>query len=249
MRLKYLLPAMLAVLLLAGPARAVDEIQVYTGELAAPNEWALLQHMNYGFTRRKGTDSAQLSAFRTVSGTPELAYGVTDWYEAGLYLPFAARNDRFYPGGFKVRNLFAVPDAPNRTFVYGLNTEIAWAPSRFSRSRWNVEFRPILGLNLGRWQIMSNPIVGLGMGGKQPDAFLPANRVFYRVQEDLSLGIETYSDMGSVGHFRRFNQQAHQAFAAVEFTVLGVDVNFGVGRGLTPASDRWMVKTILGVSF
>ena len=250
MRLKHLLVAIFAAfLLLAPPAKAVDEIQVYTGDVAAPREWALLQHLNYGFTRRKDADRSSINAFRTVNGTPELAYGVTDWYEAGLYLPFAARDDRFFPGGFKVRNLFVSPNAAERTFFYGINTEISWAPQRFSRSRWNVEFRPILGLNLGRWQIVTNPIVGLGLGGKQPDAFLPANRIFYTVQEDLAVGIETYSDMGSFGHFGKFNQQAHQVFAAADFTLFGLDVNFGVGRGLTPASDRWMVKTIIGVSF
>ena len=251
MRLKTLLPALLGALLLlaAPPARATDEIQVYTGEVAAPGEWSLLQHLNYGFTRRKGTDRSMINAFRTVNGTPELAYGVTDWYETGLYLPFAARDDRFFPGGAKFRNLFVSPDAPNRTFFYGINTELSWAPQRFSRSRWNVEFRPILGLNLGRWQIVSNPIVGIGLGGKQPDAFLPANRIFYTVQEDLAVGVETYSDLGSFGHFGKFNQQAHQVFAAADFRLFGMDVNFGVGRGLTPASDRWMVKTIFGFSF
>lgn len=250
MRPRYLLAAMFAAaLLVTRPARAVDEIQVYTGEIAAQREWSLLQHLNYGFTRRKGTDPAQVSAFRTVNGTPELAYGVTDWYEVGLYLPFAARDDRFFPGGFKVRNLFVSPNALQRTFFYGLNTEISWAPQRFSASRWNAEFRPIIGLNLGRWQIISNPIVGIGLGGKQPDAFLPANRIFYRLQEDLAVGIETYSDLGSFGHFGKFRSQAHQIFLATDFELLGLGINFGVGRGITPVSDRWMVKTIIGASF
>lgn len=28
-----------------------------------------------------------------------------------------------------------------------------------------------------------------------------------------------------------------------------IGVNFGVGYGLTPASDRWVIKTILGYAF
>src|SRR5689334_23192711 len=249
MRLPFLC-VLAALLLPAAPARAVDEIQVYTGEIAARREWALLLHLNYGLAaRRQGDYPNAITSYRTLNGTPELAYGVTDWYEAGLYLPFAAQDDRFFPGGFKVRNLFVSPNAAERTFFYGLNTEVSWAPQRFSRSRWNIEFRPILGLNLGRWQLVTNPIVGMGIGGKQPDSFLPANRIFYRVREDFAAGIETYSDFGSFGHFGHFNQQVYQVFLAADFTLFGLDVNIGLGRGLTPASDRWMAKAIFGVAF
>ncbi len=243
------LAMLLALLAAASPAWATDEIQVYTGEVAAPHEWSLLQHLNYGFTRLKTANPRVVNTYGTVNGTPELAYGVTDWYETGLYLPFAARDDRFFPGGAKFRNLFVSPDAANRTFFYGINTELSWAPQRFSRSRWNVEFRPIVGLNLGRWQLVSNPIVDIGLGGKQPDAFMPANRLFYSVNDDLAVGVETYSNFGSFGHFGKAASQVHQVFAAADFRVFGVDVNVGVGRGLTAASDRWVVKTIFGVAF
>lgn len=123
------------------------------------------------------------------------------------------------------------------------------APRRFSRSFWNLEFRPILGTRAGRWKFIANPIVDLGLGGHQPSAFVPANRVAYAVREDWAPGVETYSDTGPVGHFARFNKQAHQVFAATDVSLGRFDVNFGVGRGLTPASDLWVMKAILGWSF
>ena len=218
--------------------------------MAGQGEWGLAQHLNYGlFTRRKSDDPAMIGAARTLNGTPELAYGLGGGHEVGLYLPFAATEDRFFSGGFKLRYLVVSESLAERGIALGLNTELSWAPSRFSRSRWNAEFRPIMGFNHGPWQVLVNPIVGIGLGGKQPDAFLPATRVFYRLREDLALGVETYSDMGSVGHFGKFTQQAHSVFGAVEFTLFGVDVNFGVGHGLTRVSDKWMVKSILAVSF
>lgn len=240
----------LLALLAAGPARASDEIQVYTGEVAAPREWSLVQHLNYGLRARSGRDHRGALPFRgTVNGTPELAYGVSPWQELGVYLPFAARDDRFYPGGGKLRNLFVSPDAAGRRFFYGLNTELSWAPQRFSQSRWNLELRPILGLNLGRWQVATNPIIGFGIGGHQPSAFLPANRVAYAVREDLAFGVESYSDFGSPGRFPAASRQAHQLFAVTDFRIGTVDVHLGLGRGLTAATDRWAVKTILGFSF
>ena len=69
------------------------------------------------------------------------------------------------------------------------------------------------------------------------------------MRPDLSFGVETYSDLGSPGRFASFNNQAHQVFAVTDFRIGKIDVNFGIGRGLTPASDRWAVKTIFGFSF
>jgi hypothetical protein len=34
-----------------------------------------------------------------------------------------------------------------------------------------------------------------------------------------------------------------------DFKLGVIDVNFGVGYGLTPVSDRWVIKTILGYAF
>ena len=46
----------------------------------------------------------------SLNGTPELAYGVTDWWELGLYAPFAFDQEgRFFSDGFKLRTLFVDP--------------------------------------------------------------------------------------------------------------------------------------------
>jgi hypothetical protein len=240
----------LGLLLPAGPARAVDEIQVYTNDIAAPREWSLLQHLNYPLRGRSGVPFPGGIPYRgTLYGTPELAYGVTDFYEVGLYLPFAAREDRFYPGGAKFRNLFVTPNVRPGQVYFGLNTEISWQPLRFTNSFWNLEFRPIMGIKLGRWELTTNPIVGVGIGGKAGNAFEPANRVIYEVREDLAFGLESYSDFGPFGDFHSPKNQSHQLFAVTEFNIGPVGVNFGIGRGLTASSDRWAVKTIVGFSF
>jgi hypothetical protein len=45
------------------------------------------------------------------------------------------------------------------------------------------------------------------------------------------------------GHFR---DQQHTLFAVTDFKLSVFSVNFGLGYGLTPASDRFVVKTIMG---
>jgi hypothetical protein len=45
------------------------------------------------------------------------------------------------------------------------------------------------------------------------------------------------------------SQQQHQIFGVVDFKIWDVDVDFGVGYGLTAGSDRLVAKTILSYAF
>lgn len=38
-------------------------------------------------------------------------------------------------------------------------------------------------------------------------------------------------------------------YGVVDAEIKGLELNFGVGRGLTPASDRWVLKLIVGVRY
>jgi hypothetical protein len=76
------LPAVIIALL------ALPEIQVYDGGIAERGVFNLTLHNNFiaihrpevsGILKRPDTES--------VNGVPEWAYGVTDWFEVGLYLP------------------------------------------------------------------------------------------------------------------------------------------------------------------
>jgi hypothetical protein len=57
---------------------------------------------------------------------------------------------------------------------------------------------------------------------------------------DLYAGFEYYADFGKIGAFPSFEEQQHTLFAVTDFKLGVFDVNFGVGYGLTPASDRWV---------
>ena len=64
---------------------------------------------------------------KSLNGVTEWAYGITDWFEGGLYLPLYSRDENlgWKIDGFKLRTLFAVPHADDRTFVYGVNIDTA----------------------------------------------------------------------------------------------------------------------------
>ena len=65
-----------------------DEIQVYDAAIAEEATFNLTWHNN--FTPAGVMTPAfpgAVVADKSLNGVPEWAYGVTDWFEAGLYLP------------------------------------------------------------------------------------------------------------------------------------------------------------------
>ncbi len=231
-----------------GPARADDEIQVYNAEIAKVGQWTLQQHLNYAFSGRKEPDfPGGLVPDRALNGTPELAYGVTDWYELGFYAPFAIDKDgNFYSNGAKIRHLFVSPDADKREFFYGMNFEFSYETPKFSQTRFALEIRPIIGWRKNDWEFIVNPIVDVGFGEQGETTFAPAARLARLLGNDRAIGIEYYTDLGPLAHWLPLNEQRHNLFGVVDFKVGRFDVNFGLGYGLTPGSDRLLAKVIIG---
>jgi len=229
-------------------AHAVDEIQVYNAEVAKPGQFTLQQHLNYAINGRKEADfPGGLVPHRALNGTPELAYGVKDWYEVGLYAPFAVSSDRqFLSNGFKIRHLFAVPNAGQRNFFYGINFEFSYLMPKFSETRYGIEIRPIIGWRNDAYEFIVNPIVDIGIGKAGEITFAPAARFARKVGEDWMIGLEYYSDFGAFGKFSAPDNQLHTLFAVTDFKLGKLDINFGIGYGVTNGSDRVMAKIIVG---
>src|SRR3979409_2559333 len=237
-------------IVLAQPAQAVDEIQVYNAGIAAPGQFTIQQHLNYIPLGVKDPPfPGGLVSHNSINGTPEFAYGVTDWWEVGLYLPFAIKDQQFLSDSFKLRTLFVTPHAEQRDFFYGVNFEFSNTTPKFSQSRFGMEIRPIIGVRNADYEFIVNPIVDISFGKFGEADFVPAARLARKLGPDLFVGLEYYADFGKIGDFPKLADQQHTLFAVTDFKLGVFDVNFGVGYGLTPASDRWVVKTIVGYAF
>ena len=112
-----------------------------------------------------------------------------------------------------------------------------------------MEIRPIIGVRNADWEFIVNPIVDISFGKFGEADFAPAARLARKLGPDLFVGLEYYADFGEIGNFAKLADQQHTLFAVTDFKLGVFDVNFGVGYGLTPASDRWVVKTIVGYAF
>ncbi|SJZ78999.1 hypothetical protein SAMN02745126_02300 [Enhydrobacter aerosaccus] len=232
-------------------AWATDEIQVYNAEIAPVGTFTLQQHLNYVWQGSTTPDfEGGIAPFHTLNGTPELAYGVTDWYEIGFYAPFTVdATGTFIPGGVKFRHLFVSPHAEERNLFYGLNIELSYQTPRFAQSPFGIELRPILGVRENGWEAIINPIIDVSFGSEGAVDFAPAMRLARQVSGDVWVGAEYYANMGPLGNFSTIDTQQHNLFGVVDFKAFGLDVNFGVGVGLTQGSDAIVTKLILGRAF
>jgi hypothetical protein len=239
----------LCLLLSAAPAAAqADEIQVYDGGLAAPGVFNLTWHNN--FTPSGLSTPAfrgAVVADRSWNGVPEWAYGVTSWFEAGLYLPLYSRdkNSGWGLDGFKLRTLFAVPGADDRRFFYGANFEFSYNARRWDQQRFTSEIRPIVGWHLKPFDVIVNPIVDTAYDGLGNLEFVPATRLAYNPSTVWAVAIEEYDDFGPLDGFLSAHDQAHQLYAVVNRSGGVFDVEAGVGFGLTGGSDHLTLKLIL----
>jgi hypothetical protein len=241
----------IGVAFLAAPGLALaqsDEIQVYDGGLAPPGVFNLTLHDN--FTPKGLTMPAfpgGVVADKSFNGVPEFALGVTDWFEAGLYLPLYTWDNHTGWGldGFKLRALFAAPPAGDRRFVYGVNFELSYNARRWDTRRITSEIRPIVGWHLKPVDIIINPILDTSYDGFGNLQVVPAARVAYNFSSGWAAAVEEYADFGPLHAFLPGAQQAHQLYGVVDHAGKTWEVELGVGVGLTSRSDKLTFKLIL----
>src|SRR5450631_67458 len=181
-----------------------DEIQVYDAAIASTGAINLTLHNN--FTPSGGNTPGfpgAIAADKSLNGVAEWAYGVTPWFEAGLYLPLYSitRNNNVMYDGFKLRTLFVTPDAAKRDFFYGVNFEFSFNTAHWDERTYTSEIRPIVGAHVGRFDFIFNPIVDNSWNGFSKLEFVPATRLGVTLSENYKIALEEYDDFGRVTHF------------------------------------------------
>jgi hypothetical protein len=245
-----------AVVALAAPAaRAIDpfEIQVYDGSINAPGAAGLELHANTVVSGRRTAPPPELPPHHQSHFTFEPAIGIVAWWEIGAYLQTSLQGDGSYRlAGGKLRSKFMRPTAAPDRLRVGVNLEIARLPQAYDADRWGAEVRPIVGWTAaqGRIALAFNPNLDISLGG--PDrtpAFDPALSAAYVIADLVSLGVEYYGSLGPIDGWLPIAEQEHYIFEVVNVLAWrGVEINVGIGEGLTAASNDLIAKAILGLS-
>jgi hypothetical protein len=244
---------LIVVALAAAPKQALaqtDEIQVYDAEIAEPGTFNLMVHSNFTPIGRKApVFPGAIIPNHSFNGAAEWAWGGTDWFEQGLYLPvysIYSEGRGASINGFKLRELFVRPHAADHTFFYGVNFEFSVNADYWESKRITSEVRPIVGVHLHPVDLIFNPIVDTDYtGGFGNLEFVPATRVAYNLNDNWAVALEEYADVGPLRHFEALNDQFHEVWAVMDHSSKILDIEAGVGLGVTPAADKLTLKLML----
>ena len=251
------LSALLSVGLLLPRSTAAQgnfEIQVYGSDTVPPGQTILELHSN---TALKGTTQMENGIRPTQHAaheTIELTHGFTPWFETGFYLFTSIQPHTGWEWvGNHIRPRMRVPESWQLPVGLSLSLEAGYQQRTFSTETWTLEIRPIIDKQLGPWYLSFNPVFERSLKGPSVSRgfeFSPNAKVSYDVTSIVTAGLEYYGGLGPVTAFESVTQQQHLLVPALDLN-LGPrwEVNVGVGVGLTPSTDRFLLKLILGYRF
>jgi len=251
-RAKHVRLCWIAIAFAATPVSIIaqtDEIQVYDANIAEVGKFNLMLHNNFTPDGRKTPAfPGGVESNGALVGVAEWAYGVTDWFEQGLYLPLYSfsNNDGATYNGFKLRWLFVKPHAEDHRFFYGVNFEFSVNQKQWDPRHFTSEVRPIVGWHLHPVDIIVNPIMDTSYtGGFKSLDFAPAIRVAYNFSKTWAAAAEEYADYGQFRQIYSATEQSHQIWAVMDHSGKFLNIETGIGFGLTAASDKVTLKLML----
>lgn len=178
----------------------------------------------------------------------EATYGLTDRIEAAAYLMMAAPEDRAWQyAGWAFRLRGRLFDAGVLPLDLGWYTEIeSHRTPQFDDARTEFEFRPVIAKDFGAFSLVANPILEKVLQGAGEHAGLElgyAAGAYYRATRRLSPGLEFYGGAGLLASPDPLARQQHYIAPVIWGQLpFGIEYSFGAGFGLTPGSDRVLIK-------
>lgn len=228
---------------------------MYDGTADPPGVPGLELHLNDWATgNRTDYTPPEASLHGQVHATLEPSLGMTPFWEIGAYLETAWRpeQDTYDWAGVKLRSKFVTPPEFDPHWRFGVNLEISYLPPTFDHDRWGSEIRPIAAWHDPRWLFVVNPILDQSLSGadaKYGPSLQPALKIAVTTGP-VALGIEAYATLGQVGALLPWREQQNLLFEVFDLvSVERLELNVGVGEGLTEASSGVVFKMIVGYEF
>ena len=133
-----------------------------------------------------------------------------------------------------------------------MNLELSYLPATYDAQRWGIEMRPIVAWHDEDWLFAFNPILDWPLGSearRRGPSFEPAVKAS-RTVGPVALGFEYYATLGPLTAILPWQDEQQQLFEVVDLvSVDRLELNFGVGEGLTPRAPGIVIKAIVGYEF
>ncbi len=247
--------AALACALCPAPALAIDfyEIQIYPTETAPQYHLTLELHSNSVTTASGALAREQLNPYQ-VHETLEATYGVLPYLEIGQYLATARLNAGAYEyAGARTKIHFGVPFTEEWPLQLGANLELDYMRRAAEENPLTFEVRPIVEKRVRSFTLIANLTLEKpfsGPGTHQGVQFEPSGEIAYDLNRWLTPAVEYYGDMGALEALPGAQRQQHFIVPTANLHLLAqLELNLGVGIGVTRASNGLFVKSIVGWTF
>jgi hypothetical protein len=253
--LRHFLSATLLLACAAGlRAQGNYEVQVYASDLVPKGSTMVEIHSNFTASGTKGVIDGVLPTNHAVHETLEITHGFNEWFETGFYQFTSIQSDGSWKWvGTHIRPRIAVPERYKLPVGLSLSTEFGYQRPNFSPDTWTWEIRPIIDKKIGKFYMGFNPTFEKSFHGPSRDLgyeFSPNVKLSYDVLPKVSLALEYYGVYGPISSFDPLRDQEQQILPAVDIDFgPNWEFNFGVGVGVTQATDHLLVKAILGYRF
>ena len=230
------------------------EVQVYGSDLVTPGVTMVELHSNFTAEGEKQTIDGVLPTNHAEHETVEITHGFNDWFECGFYIFTSIQpNNGWMYVGSHIRPRFAIPEKYHLPVGVSISNEIGWQRPNFSLDTWTWELRPIVDKKIDRWYFAFNPTIDRSLHGpeeKRGFEFSPNVKWSYDLTKRIAAGVEYYGAYGPVTGFDPVRDQQQQILPAVDIDFgKRWEFNFGVGVGVTQATDHLLIKAILGYRF
>lgn len=230
------------------------EIQVYGSDTVEKGKTMFELHSNFTFNGRKTTENGVLPTHHALHETLEITHGFTKDFEIGFYLfTSIRRGDGWDFVGTHIRPRVKAPDKWKLPVGLSLSAEFGYQRRKYSEDTWSLELRPIIDKQAGNWYLAFNPTLERPLKGLNKNRgfeFSPNAKVGYNITRKVGIGLEYYGALGPVTGFDPKREQQHQFFPVIDlYTSPKWEFNFGVGIGVTPATDHLIAKFIIGRRF
>ena len=230
------------------------EVQVYASETVPKRTTMVEIHSNFTASGSRETVDGVLPTNHAVHETLEITHGFTEWFETGYYQFTSIQADGSWMWvGTHIRPRIAVPERYKLPVGLSLSTEFGYQRPIFSPDTWTWEIRPIIDKKIGKTYLAFNPTIDKSFHGPSQDLgyeFSPNVKIGYDLLKRVTVGLEYYGALGPITGFDPLRDQQQQILPAVDIDFgKNWEFNFGVGIGVTQATDHLLIKAILGRRF
>lgn len=245
----------IAILAAPRPSLAIDfyEIQIYDTDTAPVGHLTLELHSNTT-TTATGELAKSAMVVHQIHETLEASYGVLRWVEVGQYFATAKLSNGDYEyAGSRTKIHFGIPQTFEWPVQFGGNIEFDYMRRAAEENPLNLELRPIIGATYKRFRLVANPAIEKPFSGPTTHRglqFAPSGELIYDLNRWVSPAIEYYGDMGAIQPLEKVPDQQHFIVPTLNFHFLPeLELNLGVGVGVTRASNGVFLKSIVGWTF